>query len=196
MSAPKAIVAGFVFAVSAVVAVVFLAPGSQTSSGLTEISTPERLTPIAHAPGANVRLIANHDGRAFYRFNRPESPTCFGFGELNAQGEVVPGTELCLQQGIFPSPNRPVLASMGVEIQKRDMGNVTIRSLDGFAADGVAEVQLVRRDGSRVAWTIVTQNSFRLPVARARMGEGAILIATDAGGNEVYRQEFRPRSVG
>jgi hypothetical protein len=97
----------------------------------------------------------------------------------------VPGAEICPDGG-FPTVNRPVLVSMSIEDRTSD-GRTSMRRLEGFAADGVAEIALVGIDGGVIGSTIARRNTFAIPVAGRPLTQ-SVLIARDSRGNEVYRQ--------
>jgi hypothetical protein len=66
-------------------------------------------------------------------------------------------------------------------------------SLEGFAADGVAQVELVRLDGVSVARAVVADNTFAVPVSGTALRDGLVFIARNSDGDEVYRRSFLQR---
>ena len=122
-----------IFAISiaaALLAAGVLAGRSESSKGLTEFSA------VGEVRAVEVRLLANRGGRTFFVQER-DGLTCYGRGGMTPEGRVIPGGLVCpLETAPFPSADRPVLPSMGIEMTKSS-GRVTIRTLEGFAADGV-----------------------------------------------------------
>lgn len=188
-----------IFAISiaaALLAAGVLAGRSESSKGLTEFSAvgEVRAVEVHGLRGGQVRLLANRGGRTFFVQER-DGLTCYGRGGMTPEGRVIPGGLVCpLETAPFPSADRPVLPSMGIEMTKSS-GRVTIRTLEGFAADGVVEAEAARLDsGALIADAPVTANTFQLPVRGIDFGGGVVLIARDSDGNDVFKQVFGPKS--
>lgn len=180
-------VAGAIVGIGAV-----FAPNSESSSGLASMSAGGQILTIVDAPGRVARVLHVVNGRAFYTRTDAEGNECYGRGRL-AGAAVEIGSEKCLiDPSGFPSTERPVLESLGVEVRKSD-GRVTLWRLEGFAADGVATVELVRPSGTAIVRGAVTSNTFKLPVAGKGFADGVTLVARNGDGDVVYRHVYGPR---
>jgi len=182
-----------VVAVAAALATVF-ATTSHGSRGLDRLTntgepvakvSPAGARALAHLGATDLRLLGQIHGRQFFRLTARGS-ACFASGEADAAGATP--TDVYCPHGNFPSASLPVYDDPAVEIQKSEPGVARVLSLDGFAADGVERVELVRQ-GDVVASAAVIGNVFSLDVAGidiARMQ----LVARDQAGNIVFSRGY------
>jgi hypothetical protein len=186
-------VAGAVVLVGAIVAVAFFPGSPDTSSGLTTISN--RGTPatfVAADKGwGKAYVLAEVGGFVYFRVEKPKNfvvppgmtnrPTCWGRGKLRGgQVEV-----LMVDCSAFPSAQTPVLKWISSDASDR-AGGGTLLSVEGIAADGVAEMRLVSGAGKIIATAPVKANVFRFEDVTGLDATGVKLIAVDADGREVW----------
>ena len=132
---------------------------------------------LARVGAANLRRIATRDGRSYYVANHTSGGLCV---TVAAATDPNPFSEyLCSPD--FPTPDRPVLD------QSTFTGPPSVptaQRLEGFAADGVAAVQLVTTSGSRVT-VEVTDNIYArthdLPDEPVRE-----IVALDGAGSPIH----------
>lgn len=180
---------------------VVLAPRSESSNGLSRFSNGgqavrlsslgrQRLTRMGSA-GA-LRLMAVRGRRAFFRLAGP-SGDCLSVGKAGAAG-ATPGVTFCPAPGTFPSPSMPVVALPLVDAARSsrqgaafDPANARLIRLDGFAADGVAEVEF-QIGGHAAVSARVAGNVFSLPVAG--LSANGDLVARNAQGQAIFRHSY------
>lgn len=110
-----------------------------------------------------VRLLATRDGKAFYAARSANGQLCVGV--VDARVTTLSFEQLqCTRGGTdaFPSPTVPVLETSPVYGQAGS-NDVFMRQLAGFAADGVAKVQVSGPSGV-VASAAVSENVFAVSV--------------------------------
>lgn len=180
---------------------VVLAPRSESSNGLSRFSNrgyAVRLSALgrqrlAHMGSAGaLRLMAVRGRRAFFRLAGPNSD-CFSVGKVGAAG-ASPGVTFCPAPGTFPSPSMPVVALPLIDAAKNaqqggsfDAANARLIRLDGFAADGVSQVEF-QIGGHAAASARVVGNVFSLPVGG--LSASGDLVAKNAQGQEVFRHSY------
>jgi hypothetical protein len=130
---------------------------------------------------STLQLIATRDGISFYAARRADGYLCFAI-------DAAPGADAHKGVGCdlgnpslpgnpaFPSPARPVF----------DFSRFS-RKLVGFAADGVATVDLLDGSGNVIASAPVSDNVYA--DANPPAG-GAAIEALDANGTVVYERSF------
>jgi hypothetical protein len=127
-----------------------------------------------HAVNARLSVMAVRNGLEFVRSTRGEHRNCFGF----AKHEVTVALT-CWDD--FPSPAHPILDE---SVFGADRGEpLHVIQLQGFAADGVVEIDATDRDGDVLARTPVTDNVYSLdavPPAAVR------IVALDSSGRTVF----------
>jgi hypothetical protein len=185
-------VAGAVVLVGAIVAVAVFPRSPNTSSGLTTISN--RGTPASFVAAdkgwGKAYVLAEMGGFVYFRVEKPKNfvvppgmtnrPTCWGRGKLRGgQVEV-----LMVDCSAFPTAQTPVLKWVSIDAGDRT-GSGTLLSVEGIAADGVAEMRLISDAGRITAKAPVKANVFRFEDATG-LGARAKLIAVDADGREVW----------
>jgi hypothetical protein len=203
-SVALAIGTGIAAAAIAALAFAFFPASSQTSTGLSKFSTQG--TPVSFAGSqpaglATPYVLAQLDGRAYFRVqqvgltamdkatgNNPHlehGPRyCYGDGNL-AAGKL---TVLLMDCTPFPSPKRPVLlAQVGIDATSRNAA--TLLSVDGFAADGVARLELVDPTGDVLTQAPVDRNVFHFQGVSGRAANGE-LVAYNHDGVEVWHQSL------
>jgi hypothetical protein len=171
--------------------------------GLTNQGTPvatdelreSRDTKLAEAmrelqfPG-QMQLLGERDGVTFYATRNADGAFCFA---IDGGGPDVTPTSPrgvgCAPAG-FPSPDRPI---MGFPVI--GPGGATpehspfLQFLAGFAADGVARVDLVDGNGATIVSAPVVDNLYAatdIPHVAV-----AAIVAYDADGQVVYRKELQ-----
>lgn len=186
-------VAGAVVLVGAIVAVAVFPGSPDTSSGLTTISN--RGTPatfVAADKGwGKAYVLAELGGLVYFRVEKPKDfvvppgitnrPTCWGRGKLRG-GQV---EMLMVDCSAFPSAQIPVLKWISIDASDR-AGGGTLLSVEGIAADGVAEMRLISSAGRIVATTPVKANVFRFEDVSGLDATGLKLVAVNADGREVW----------
>jgi hypothetical protein len=128
--------------------------------------------------GDDVLLMANRDGRGFFRISGTHEISCYATGPADEAQRL--GSITCSDQ--FPSSDRPLL-DMSLLEASRSVNELHFVRVEGFAADGIAQVGVTNSEGTVLATTIVVDNVYRLesvPVAATR------LVALDSGGKIVY----------
>lgn len=150
-----------------------------------------RVEPRAEKPGKremtprDLFLLRRGEGRAVYRIGglRPGFNTCYASGPADNVGSL--GLISC-GKSRFPSRALPLyeLSSASVGLRERAPQLV---SLAGVAADGVAEVALLDRDGDVVARVPVEANVYLL--ASPPVEATGALVAYDRNGVAVYRND-------
>jgi hypothetical protein len=182
-----------VIGVGLALAVVF-ASSSHGSRGLDNLSnrgvpvtsvSPAGGRALAHLGATELRLLGQMHGRQFFRFTAHGSE-CFASGDAEAAGATP--TDVFCPHGSFPSASRPVYDDPAVEIAKGEPGVARLLALDGFAADGIARVELVRQDTS-IASAPLVGNVFSLDVAGVDIA-GTRLVAFDKARNIVFSQPY------
>jgi hypothetical protein len=177
---------------------------SQTSAGLSRFSTqgtPVSFAGTQAAAFGTPYVLAQFDGKAYFRVQQT-APTaidkafandphlvhasfpreCYGAGKL-ADGKL---TVLMIDCTPFPSPERPVLlAQIGMDVSS----GATLLFIDGFAADGVARLELLSPDQLVLAQAPVENNVFHFEGISGRAAKGA-LVAFDRDDHEVWRQSL------
>jgi hypothetical protein len=150
--------------------------------------SPREEDALEGMPGATgeVKLMGAHEGRAFYRVG----PHCFGTGLVSGGAHRFESLT-CTPE--FPSTARPLLDMTvfhgGGPPDKWPPTALTVWRSEGFAADGVAKVTFVDDDGSVVAETTVTDNTYRFdPVPT---GTNLRLVAYSKSGERVFEQPKR-----
>ena len=142
----------------------------------------------------DVRLLATRNGLAFYAAKSRDGSLCLFDGQA---GQPAPDfNELwCLSRSIaghFPSPANPVLDYSWLPVTLGGAGDSQIAQLKGFAADGVASVELIASDGTIVAAAAVEGNVYAstpLPPTTS----GATIIALDSHANAVWTESLSDR---
>jgi hypothetical protein len=185
------LVAAVLVAGATVAAVVF--PGSsQTSTGLGTFSS--RGTPVSFSsdvgiPGLGTPyVLARFGEKVLFRATRPGKSTCYGSGRFDQAGKL---TVLLLDCTPFPSPARPVLMDeIGGEVVDRTTRQSSLLFIEGFAADGVAELRLLDGAGHVVSTAQVTNNVFSFEGVAGRGEAGAKLIALDRDGHLVWSRQL------
>jgi hypothetical protein len=178
------LVAAAITAGAIIAAAVF--PGSsETSTGLSTFST--RGTPTSFASSARIRgigtpfVLAHFGDRVLFRAGRAGTSACYGSGKLRNGALDV----LQLDCTPFPSAARPVLDEIGVDASSR-AGGGTLLFVEGFAADGVAQMQLVADSGEVLAAARVDGNVFRFEGIDGIHQTGTKLLALDSDRRVVW----------
>ncbi|MFN2471845.1 MAG: hypothetical protein ABR583_12845 [Gaiellaceae bacterium] len=138
--------------------------------------------------GTGMYLMGSKGGREFFRLDGAEGP-CFGTGRIG-RGP----TNLYCRAGHadgFPSVKAPIIAAPAVEVAGppgTPLDEARILSFEGFAADGIARIELVQ-DDRVLAADAVEDNMYSLDVAGKEVS-GTRVVARDEDGDIVYEQAY------
>jgi hypothetical protein len=140
---------------------------------------------LAAIGGTAIRRIAERDGRAYFVIDKSDGSHCFAVGDVGAADLF--GAIACQRSPSFPSPEQPIL-DMSVFHGTMQQGMPTLWRLEGFAADGVANVAVVTADGNLAAVTPVIDNVYvaqggALPDAPVRE-----IVALAGDGTRLYSE--------
>ncbi len=143
---------------------------------------------LARVGAANLRRIATRDGNSYYVANRAGGGLCVTIAHSGDRNPLI--GYLCSPD--FPSPKLPLL-------DESVFGGGTIDSpvvtrLEGFAADGVATVEVVTVTGSRVTTPVEDNVYLRtddLPNEPVRQ-----IAALDSEGKQIYAECLRRGACG
>ncbi|HEX6702979.1 MAG TPA: hypothetical protein VF101_19805 [Gaiellaceae bacterium] len=165
--------------------------GSRGLDRLTNRGEPvARISPpgsriLEHLRANNLRLLAQIGHRQFFRLTI-RNADCFASGDADIAGATP--TDVYCPNGSFPTAALPVYDDPAVEIAKGDPGAPRLLALDGFAADGVDRVELVR-EGVVIASARIVGNVFSLDAAGVAIA-GARLVARDEAGAIVFTRTY------
>jgi hypothetical protein len=155
---------------------------SAMASGTSPRIPASRQQDLARFKASSLRQIAVRNGSAFFVADLRGGGLCTSIGSIGSA--MVLGGIQCSPD--FPSPARPLLD------WSRFTGPIAqpqVTQLEGFAADGVASVAVVTRDGSVEAATSVEDNVYLrtadLPPTPIRE-----IVALDANGTRLYSECF------
>ncbi len=123
--------------------------------------------------GATMQLLGDVNGVRIYAARNAGGHVCLAIDHVAATYEK--GVFCDLNEPGFPSPDAQVLSFPGM--------------LQGIAADGVATVELVARDGTVLDSTPVTNNLFASSV-RVGIGVAAFIEALDGNGKVLSKQKL------
>ncbi len=124
---------------------------------------------------AQMQLLGERNGVTFYATRKANGEFCFAMDAVTRPLEGVS----CVPPGLFPSPKRPII---GLPVGDRFNAGV----LAGFAADGIARVNVVDAAGATIVSAPVADNLYAA-VDVPQVQAGAI-VALDGNGNVLYRQ--------
>lgn len=143
------------------------------------------------ALGATVRKIAERDGRVYFVIERADGTRCYAVGSASKANRI--GQIHCPISPAFPTAKQPILdesifggydPSPGLSTP---IDKLVVRRLEGFAADGVANVGIRVEGGNVEAVTEVTDNVYvrltGLPTQPARE-----IVALDENGKVLHAQ--------
>jgi hypothetical protein len=176
--------------IAAVTALIVTGRGDGAPPGLSRISAQG--TPVAFTPAVvaklhlgtyrAVSLLGSHGQTHFYRLDTGSPHPCFGVGRADAPYPI--GAISCrIAEPYFPSPDKPVMDLSSVEIDvATDQAHFT--RVEGVAADAVASIHVLAKDGSIVEKLPVVNNVY---AADAVPWTGVGLAAVDADGNVLAR---------
>jgi hypothetical protein len=132
---------------------------------------------MARVGAANLRRIATRDGDSFYVADRAGGGHCLTITHDGDRNPFV--SYLCSPD--FPSPKQPI------EDESAFGGSPeapVVRRLEGFAADGVASIEVVTVNGSRVTTSVQDNVYLRTDgLPRERVRE---IVAADSAGSPIY----------
>jgi hypothetical protein len=136
-------------------------PGlSRVSAVGTPVVLPagdRRTTNLLQGGFRDIERIAIHGARSFYRLNLGSGKACYGSGSASAEWPL--GVIKCTTTAGFPSPERPILDLSLVGLSQGDNRPHFIR-VEGFASDGVAQVDLRDANGMTIMRLPVTNNVY------------------------------------
>jgi len=147
---------------------------------------PSKQDELAALGGTAIRQIAERDGRAYFVIDKQDGSHCYASGDVAAADLF--GGIICPRSPGFPSPEQPILDMSVFHGRPLNAGMPTLWRLEGFAADGVANVGLVTADGTLTALTPVIDNVY--------IAEGSALpdepvkeiVALDSNGTRLYSE--------
>lgn len=139
----------------------------------------------------NIRRLDVRDGVAFYVARSEAGALCLHVASADAPApQGIRGSGGCMPPETakrFPSPGMPVWSMTSyMSPPGGPRAGVFVHRLAGFAADGVADVEFIARDGSSIASVPVANNVFAasgLPQVPIKA-----LVAHDADGNVVWQE--------
>lgn len=132
---------------------------------------------MARVGAANLRRIATRDGDSFYVADRAGGGHCLTITHAGERNPFV--GYLCSPD--FPSPKQPI------EDESAFGGSPeapVVRRLEGFAADGVASIEVVTVNGSRV--TTPVQNNVYLRTDGLPNDPLREIVAIDSAGSPLF----------
>lgn len=192
------VILAVIASVTGVIAAAVFAQSSETSTGLNSIATHG--TPVSFsgkAPSGLGRLgtpsvLTQRAGKTFFQVRRvaaeqrssTSSSFCYGIGTI-AAGKLNPSLIDCTP---FPSADTPVLDEIAIEVIDRVTRRTSILSIEGFAADGVAQLRLVDGTGNVVSTATVAKNVFSFKGVSGHENAGDTLVAVDSQGREVWKR--------
>jgi hypothetical protein len=141
----------------------------------------------------NVRLLDTRDGVSFYVARGTKGTLCLATASANAAAPTGLSASFgCMSPAAaakFPSPEEPVWSMTAyMSPVGGPTAGVFVTRLAGFAADGVASVEVVAKDGRMIAKTNVDKNVFLatdIPQVPIRA-----LVARDAAGKIVWQESL------
>jgi hypothetical protein len=145
---------------------------------------PGQRQELENVGATRASLLAVRDNRAFYRLLREDGTVCYAVNSTNEPDHV--GNTVCpLTPLSFPTPTQPVLDLSIFESTSHVIGDVHVVAAQGFAADGVATVALLDRDGRVIARGRPVGNVYAVDVATGRLA--TTVVAYDRRKAEVFR---------
>jgi hypothetical protein len=166
--------------------------GSGAGGDLTRVSNhgrpvnpgPLQRKEMENVEATSVALLAARDNRSFYRLSRDDGNVCYAINSSTEPDHI--GNTVCpLTPTSFPTPSTPVLDLSVFESTSHTPGDFHVVAAQGFAADGVASVELVDGKGHLIARRWNADNVYALDVPPGRVATG--VVAYDADGAEVFR---------
>ncbi len=185
-AAPKLVIAAVLVAGAAIATAVATQGGAARDTARLSNTGRERVEirrlVIRSARIDHGRVLALRDGRALYRLDRANDTPCFGVGPAADIGNVDAAT---CPRGGFPRAGQPVLDFSVYESTRRDVRDLSLYRVEGFAADGVAAVEFLRPNGSVALRVPVAGNVYAATDVPA--GPIAGFAALDKAGKRVWR---------
>lgn len=141
------------------------------------------------AGAAGLDRIATLAGVDFYRTTRDDGAVCFALSSFRGDRSVL-GEVACLQDAFVAVP---LIDMSGFLVRFSPTGGeqVTVMSVQGFAADEVASVAVLEVDGKSTR-TPVVNGAYRMPTERVPSGEVAAIVALDKSQHPVYTKQVSP----
>jgi hypothetical protein len=160
--------------------------GTPDMPGEQELNNVRVADRLGLQPGSTMRL-AERSGVLFYAVRGKDQRQCFG---ISASASANPELTTLMCPGgdgpaAFPSPSRPVL-DLSPMMGRHGSTLKYFPSMMGFAADGVAEVGVVDREG-RVHTTLVEGNVYFTEDLADVPAQA--LVARDAHGEVIWRRD-------
>jgi hypothetical protein len=184
----KLLVTLSVLFVGAAIAAGFLVTQGGASRGEAKLSNrggntiPIRGLRMRFATITNGNVLGIRDGRALYRLHRENGGDCFGVGQADQLGS--PGSVVCPRGG-FPRAGDPVLDLSVYEGSRRDVRELSLFRVEGFAADDVVAIEFLRPNGDTALRVPVSGNVYS--TSSVPRGPIAGLAAVDKNGKRVWR---------
>lgn len=148
-----------------------------------ELASIDEETLSSGGGSAPLRILGQRDNLVFYTAAGRSGGVCRALGPLD--GHIA--SLFCPASGSsgFPSDAQPVLDMSGIAWDPSSR-STQVLDLSGFAADGIARVGVIAKDGSLHS-TAVVSNLYHtdLPAFTA-----TALVAFDESGAEVYRRPY------
>jgi hypothetical protein len=158
---------------------------SSGSAGLDRLSNHGIVVTGVKATGFGVRaayLLGERNGHDFYRLATSSDGICYGVGNAKDAGFIS-----CIH-GTFPTASYPILVSTlaGSTSPGASRSALHASSVEGFAADGIASIDILDSDSKNVGGGPITGNIFSFAVSTT--AAGMTIIARDAAGAVVWSQ--------
>jgi hypothetical protein len=137
----------------------------------------------ARTGASGLDRISTLGGVDFYRSTRDDGATCFAMSSLRGNRDQI-GDLACLKDAFVSIPLID-MSGFGVEILPGGGQEVSVESVQGFAADEVEAVGLMGAHGVLVK-TPVVNGAYLLPSGRIPDEPVQAIVALDGVGNVVY----------
>lgn len=162
-------------------------PGYAISSGIkvSSNSLPSEDRQLLGELGATgtITKVGSLGGVAFYTVDTAGGGRCYGFGSDSNGG-------LSLGCATSPDLQQPISDMSIVALDPNDADHrFELRAFQGIAADGIASVGVVDRNGQLYS-TPVVSNVYRMASADVSRIQPAAFAAFDASGKRVYTESF------
>jgi hypothetical protein len=137
--------------------------------------------------------IADDGSQITWRVRYPWGATCLvshspgGYHDPN-RGDTMIGSISCssTEKGLVPTPGRPITVDVAAGAD-RAHPEMRVLSVSGLAGEGIAKVELVSPDGSRLG---IDVRGHAYSLRHVPTGHWTAIVALDASGDEVYRDSL------
>lgn len=155
--------------------------GTEVASNVFSIEDRQLLDQLG-ATGTITR-VGSLRGTAFYTVNTADGGRCYGFGSTSTGG-------LSLGCSTVSELQEPISDMSVVVLDPTDPDHrAELREFQGIAADGVASVAIVARDGTLYS-TPVVSNVYRMASSDVPHIQPSAFVALDATGKRLSTESF------